>query len=516
MGKNIGGKGRCILVANDTLVPVILRQEDCKKTPSMRRLRKTIRMFEPIIDDYMSRVGYRELTKLKLCEANDMYMIGENIIDIGSGSGSIDAYIIRYLKLDRIMDLKQRGNTVRVVLLDISSNALKKAKDRLEGVLEEIIQLYPSRKLTIRKTRSAISLEEFYGRKKAKLLTIRFINANAVDLEKIGVGNFDTVIITNCYHWFPGIEAKRKIAEESYRILNPGGRLLTIENYPYIIRTDMPQMEPEIVDALINTLTVLDCEERGKLFRDAGFRYGGSMEGYNQNYFHTQCLDYEKCYEGWPGWSLKTNIYGKQFDYEARERMKRGNHLFCQIIQSHYEKLGDSILEVGPFFSPLMSHPDGYIRKAIFFWENDPNVVRWLMEDNHGKQVFPMYCNLNKLDEDTIAELKREVRKHLYECGIKGTTFESVIMSQMFNYIDYKRFLIVLGQFLKKDALVFLNNVVDYGIHKLFSEKRPKSIDETIKSFEESGYEIIEMYVEESPDKEHQKNDRLILVARKI
>gem|GEM_PF-6516271 len=47
-----------------------------------------------------------------------------------------------------------------------------------------------------------------------------------------------------------------------------------------------------------------------------------------------------------------------------------------------------------------------------------------------------------------------------------------------------------------------------------FSDKRPKSIQETIRSFSEWNYEIVYKEVIDTPNPQYQKNKRLLLVAK--
>jgi len=47
-----------------------------------------------------------------------------------------------------------------------------------------------------------------------------------------------------------------------------------------------------------------------------------------------------------------------------------------------------------------------------------------------------------------------------------------------------------------------------------FSEQRPKSIAETVKTIQETGYEIVTKEIVDSPYPRHQKNKRLLLVAK--
>ena len=128
--------------------------------------------------------------------------------------------------------------------------------------------------------------------------------------------------------------------------------------------------------------------------------------------------------------------------------------------------------------------------------------------------MFPIYCDLNKIEGNSLLKLKLETQKLFKKIGKKKIVFDSVVISHVFNYIDYKLFLMVLKDFLKPDAYIFINNVVDYGLPTFFSSKKPKSIPETIKALKETGYQIIEKKVYESPDKKYQKNKRLTIVVK--
>ena len=56
--------------------------------------------------------------------------------------------------------------------------------------------------------------------------------------------------------------------------------------------------------------------------------------------------------------------------------------------------LGNFILEVGPFFNPLISTKN-FPEKKLCYWENDLYVLQWLLKINDERQVKPIYCDLN-------------------------------------------------------------------------------------------------------------------------
>jgi len=215
----------------------------------------------------------------------------------------------------------------------------------------------------------------------------------------------------------------------------------------------------------------------------------------------------------WPGWPLKNNPYGKNFDFEARKRMVTGSKMLLTFINKYKGNLGSVILEVGPFFNPLIT-PKNFPKTKIFYWENDYNVIRYLKNIYQKKEIYPIFSDLNKIEGNSFLKLKLETQKDFRSFKTNKISFDSVIISHVFNYIDYRLFLMTLKEFIKKDGLIFINNVVDYGLPTFFSERRPKSIQETIKILKETGYNIVEKEILESPNKKYQKNKRLIIVAK--
>ena len=193
--------------------------------------------------------------------------------------------------------------------------------------------------------------------------------------------------------------------------------------------------------------------------------------------------------------------------------MLAGSQLLKPFLRKYKKDMGNMILEVGPFFRPLITLKD-FPKAKIFFWENDYHVLKHFNNVYFGKNVYPVFCDLNKIEGNSLLKLKLDTKKEFTKIGLKKISFDSVVISHVFNYVDYRLFLIVLKKFIKKDGLIFINNVVDYGLPAFFSERRPKSIPETIKIVRETGYNIIEKKIFESIDKKHQKNKRLILIAK--
>jgi len=214
----------------------------------------------------------------------------------------------------------------------------------------------------------------------------------------------------------------------------------------------------------------------------------------------------------WPGWSLDVNPHGEEFDLSARKRMLAGSEMLLPFLRKYKKDMGKNILEIGPFFHPLIN-PKEFPNTNIFYWENDFHVLKYLSEKYKKHTVYTIECELHRIEETSLLKLKLETQKYFQKINLNSICFDSVVISQVLNYVDYKLLFLVLKEFLRKGGLIFINNVVDYGLPAFFFDMRPKNIPSTIEAVEETGYNIIEKEILESPNKKYQKNQRLILVA---
>lgn len=219
----------------------------------------------------------------------------------------------------------------------------------------------------------------------------------------------------------------------------------------------------------------------------------------------------------WQGWSIDRNEHGDDFDEAARERMVKGSEclLYSPFLEKYCDAMGENILEVGPFFNPLIV-PERFPGKKIFFWENDPNVLRWLCK-HHGASCYPIFCDLDDFRGERVTKLyaatRGQFRRSVGWGGPDlGPQFSSVVASHLLNYIDYHSLLFILKTFLQRGALVFINNVVDYGLPRYFSEGRPRSSAETVGILKELGFVILEQVTE--PVETSYGHERLLVVAR--
>lgn len=212
----------------------------------------------------------------------------------------------------------------------------------------------------------------------------------------------------------------------------------------------------------------------------------------------------------WPGWPLSNNPFGDEFDAAARVRMIANGRRLAPYILGHKARLGPSWLEIGPFFNPLSLLPElGPLHGAgdsLMFLENDPHAVAWLREKH---QATVLALNMN--DAAFFEAFKSAVFERT---GSPFPTFDVLLISQVLNYVDFRKLLSQLYPCSKPGALVFINDAPDYGIPQLFSASRPANNDEIVAAVSSAGFSIVEKaYV---PNLDRRGNvERLIVVARK-
>lgn len=138
---------------------------------------------------------------------------------------------------------------------------------------------------------------------------------------------------------------------------------------------------------------------------------------------------------------------------------------------------------------------------------------------------------------ETIATLRHDIQKPPTKpilarlskfLGINpancSAPIDTVLMSDILNYIDYKKTILNVSRYLKKGGRLIINHS-DVGIVDLFHDKRPKTNQELADFLESNGFKIEHLtsssytdsqYMEVNAIKEMHPNEQIVLVARKI
>ena len=206
----------------------------------------------------------------------------------------------------------------------------------------------------------------------------------------------------------------------------------------------------------------------------------------------------------WPGWSLSSNTFGKEFDLEARARMITGRDFFRLFISQF--NIGSSMLEIGPFFSPTIAADALPSSSSIVYLENDRHALRQLRNQHRNN---PSVAVIDGSIASIYADPKGVENARIRALLAKS---DSILLSQVINYIHYRLLVKEMSTSVRRGTLVLINNVVDYGLPSLFHESRPNSIAETVSLLKEHGADIVKLEVVCAP--RLCDNKRLLRCAR--
>lgn len=211
------------------------------------------------------------------------------------------------------------------------------------------------------------------------------------------------------------------------------------------------------------------------------------------------------------GWSLDSCSFNGEFDEAARERMIKGGRLLLSYIHEYKARLGKYLLEIGPFYNPLLSREQLEPEQRLAFWENDAHALKWLKEAHLCNQIFPVACDINDIGKIEFQFSSCPIFVEAQELKVYSGKYDSIIMSQIFNYINYKNFISQIRRFINPGGLLFINNVIDYGIPEFFADARPKSREEIIQVLEDNDFKVLDK--ELLPPPRSGDDERLLLVA---
>jgi hypothetical protein len=214
-----------------------------------------------------------------------------------------------------------------------------------------------------------------------------------------------------------------------------------------------------------------------------------------------------------PKWSLSDAGCIGLLDRPSRKRMIASCRRLLPYIRKYRCSLGEMILEIGPFFDPLVT-PARFPHKTLFYLDKEAHVLKYL-KNKRMRNTHLIAHDLNRIYGNNYPEFKGKLLKALKRANSNSDHFDSIVISQVFNYIDYKRFLFRIKKFLKRGGMMFFNNVTNCGAEHLFSKKRPRSVKETIEVFMVAGYQIVEKRTLKPVWKEFKKRNQLILIAKR-
>lgn len=168
--------------------------------------------------------------------------------------------------------------------------------------------------------------------------------------------------------------------------------------------------------------------------------------------------------------------------------MEAGAKRLLPMIERYRAELGHAILELGPNKHPLIT-PETHDGRIVYVEVSEPCIEFLKAKFNDAVTVTVVRFDLNhvfaggrnRLQEAVAAGLKPEEAQ-----------FNALILSQILNYIDYRRVLEACAELGAADALLFVNNIMNHGVGSMLHEARPRSLGEFVEAATEFGFEPIE------------------------
>jgi len=182
-----------------------------------------------------------------------------------------------------------------------------------------------------------------------------------------------------------------------------------------------------------------------------------------------------------------------------------------EAVQQYLPADASLVLEVGPLYSPMLNATES---RKVVYWEKDLEALRTLestASENARTNVVGMQIDFN----DTTPEYEKsfmEWNRRVLAADPHGK-FRAAILSQVLNYVDYRKMLDRVASLQGPGDLMFVLNGVGIGESGIFpGDLIPKGDDDVENYLKGLGYEIIHKDVKVN----ERHNPSITLVARKL
>jgi hypothetical protein len=165
--------------------------------------------------------------------------------------------------------------------------------------------------------------------------------------------------------------------------------------------------------------------------------------------------------------------------------MEAGARRLLPIIDRYRAELGRAVLELGPNKHPLMT-PESHDGLIVYVEVSEP-CIEFLQRT--FERAVTVRFDLNEAWSGGTNRFAEAVAAAL---GPDAVPFDVVIVSQILNYVDFRRVLEACGQMVSPGALVFVNNIMNHGLVSHLHEHRPQSLRDLVDVATELGFETIE------------------------
>lgn len=273
-----------LLEAGGPLVLYRASESRLRRPPSRREVIQATEKFAPKYDEWMRETHYP-----KAIEMLRGYWVDGHarcpIAEIGCGTAMLISNLILSMAPSAIIEIASEtapGHDAPLTFLciDQSDLMLDLARANIGASLQRLIDMRPmaypelgAKDFRVDTARDGSSMRLLLG--ESEVLRTIFSAKDARDM--VGTGDqsgIQTIILSYVMHWVRGMREKDAVARTMFDILPSGGTLLSVEEYPLVVRCDQHPGNEEIMDlarsiAMATTpLTIRDIRE---LFKRARF-----------------------------------------------------------------------------------------------------------------------------------------------------------------------------------------------------------------------------------------------------
>jgi hypothetical protein len=171
--------------------------------------------------------------------------------------------------------------------------------------------------------------------------------------------------------------------------------------------------------------------------------------------------------------------------------MEPGARRLLPYIEAH--GLGRAVLELGPNRHPLVT-PGMFDGRIVYVELSDPCVQ--FLHDKFGDAVAVVKFNLHRAWDDGDNVLAAHLAAALDRDQQEAVSFDSLILSQVVNYVDFRMLLRACAPLIAMNGLLFFNNVMNHGGPALFHPRRPQTMEEFLEGAAEIGFDPVEAVAE--------------------
>jgi hypothetical protein len=181
-----------------------------------------------------------------------------------------------------------------------------------------------------------------------------------------------------------------------------------------------------------------------------------------------------------PTYWKRTHIeHGQHYDKNKKEK-------FIAFLKDfdQNEGLGDILVDVGCGPTPLSRQFPDRARIEI-------DVSKKRSQEKRGIGLLEIAADVETLftDDGKPRSDIEQMLGFIKETGAKSGTY---LVSDLLNYIDWRKLFLSLDQILPTDWQIAINNRVNYGPEEALHEKRPQSSDDVRDFFiHELGYQLV-------------------------